>query len=47
MLGEDGPLFERVRGLRQVWRGNEGSNTLGHGEQETVGEAERVASGRR
>jgi hypothetical protein len=28
-----------------VWRGIEGSNTLGNGKQETVGEAEKVASG--
>jgi len=29
----------------EVWRGSEGSITLGNGKQETVGEAEKVASG--
>lgn len=48
MLGEDVPLRLSVRmAYEDAWRGSEGSITLGNGKQETVGEAEKVASGRR
>lgn len=46
MLGEDVPLRQSVRmAYEGARRGSEGSITLGNGEQETIGEAEKVASG--
>jgi hypothetical protein len=48
MLDEDVPLQVGVRmAYEEAWRGSEESITLGNGKQETVGEAEKVASGRR
>lgn len=48
MLGEDVPLRRVVSmAQKEARRGSEGSITLGNGKQETVGEAEKVASGRR